>query len=647
MKRTIALLILWLGACFSFAQNIQRLTISDYINRASDLSFNNKDSALYFANQALTTAQKLDSPRLIFLSYRVLGMVHEDNNQLLEAQAAYKLALELANLRLTDEERLTIYTDWAIIHKKLGQYAVAQQYHQMTIDEASKIDRWDMVEDGYHGLGTMYSMISDFNQSIQSYHKSIEAAQKCGNQEGIILSEQNISTIYMKAKNYNMALKNIEKTYQNALKLGDSMRIGAVLKIYGKINTAMGNYFAALDKTEKAKAIFQKTGNKTQLSDAYLALGDIYFNQKNYSKAESYFDTCTTLVDFLPQYSAAELFQKKGKLYQIQAKTEAAIEAFSTSLIMTDSLGFKEIAKENHNALASIYTENGKYELANIHILAANRLSESLFAEANQKNMTEAQFKFDLQKRDLEIEGQKKELKHSSNIRWLLVGGMGLLSILLFFTWKQMREKQKANIRNSLIIKELHHRVKNNMQTVASMMRLQARESSDPSVSAVLLENKLRLETFSMLHQQLYVNDNVETLNLRHFVDSMIGKLRFTHKDHANCLFDTDIRIDNTKLDVETALSVGLILNELMTNTLKHAKAHDSQSEHQNSLLNISIQLTENALHYADNGQGLPKDFDFEKNAGFGIQLVSYFSEQIKGKYKFSVNNGMRFDLSF
>lgn len=626
---------------FLSAQNTTALAeMKAATQKAQDYALKNLDSALFFGNKALVIAQKLDSPRLIYKIQRTIGLIYEDNKRLEDAKKTYKKALDIANNQLGSEEQLTIYTDWAIIHKKMRQYDTAEIYHRMTIEKAEKLGKWAMAEDGYHGLGTLYSMLSDFNKSIQMYHKSVEAAEKWGNQEGVVLSNQNISNIYMKAKNYDMALKNIEKTYQMALELGDSVRIAAVLKIYGNIHTAMGDFSAALDKHLKAKTIIEKRGDKIRLSETHLALGDIQFNLRNYPEAQAHFDTCKSLSAFLAVYGVADLYQKQGKLYQNQDKIEEAIAAFYESLKITDSFGFKDLARDNHLALASIFADKKQFSEAYVHSVAANQLSVDLFEEKNQKNMTEAQFKFEEEKRDLSIKTQEKELKQAAFLRKIMLGGLLILLGLLAFTWRQMREKHKANARTEFIIRELHHRVKNNMQTVASMMRLQARESTDPSVSAVLLENKTRLETFSMLHQQLYLNERVETLDLQPFVTSMLEKLRLLYNLQNDDKLTTHLVVKTPELNTDIALSIGLILNELLTNSFKYATPSVLP-------LVVSIKICPNHFIYTDNGNTLPTDFDFQKHEGFGIQLIEHFAEQIKAKYKFSVDNGLRFTMDF
>ena len=181
------------------------------------------------------------------------------------------------------------------------------------------------------------------------------------------------------------------------------------------------------------------------------------------------------------------------------------------------------------------------------------------------------------------------------------------------------------------------------MQTIASMMRIQARQNANSPVAAILLDNKLRLENFALLHQQLYKNeDSVENVDLQTFINIMIDKLQFSHGIKAAQL-QSHITIENKTLAVETALSIGLILNELLTNSMKYA--YPSLSEKQP--LKITIHLEKDQLLYTDNGQAVKPDFDFTKNSGFGIKFISTFVKQIKGKHAFYVDNGVHFNLTF
>ena len=202
--------------------------------------------------------------------------------------------------------------------------------------------------------------------------------------------------------------------------------------------------------------------------------------------------------------------------------------------------------------------------------MIANSLGDSMSNHIQSKSMNEAQLRFDLEKRDVQIEAQQHALTQSKWTRAILGTLLLLVLVLLFFVWRQMKAKLHAMHHIELLMKELHHRVKNNLQTVTSIMRLQARHITDPKVAAVLGESRSRLEAISMIHQQLYRSDDVQSVNFKLFLESLIEKQLFTHglchKD-----FDTKIKLDKDFMNVELALPLGLIINELLTNSFKYA----------------------------------------------------------------------------
>ena len=607
------------------------------------MTYQNIDSSLYFANSAISAAQKADSVQLIFSAYRTIGYIYETNNDLPKAQNAYLSALNLAQLRLKTTDRLTIYIDLAIIHKKLGQYSVAQDYYKKTIEQADKIQDVEMIEDAYHGLGTLYDIINDYEQASQHYLHSIEIAEKRGNAAGVIISYKKISELQLKAQEYDKALQTIEKTYQMALALGDSLQIAAVLYTYSTIEIAAKNYQAALEKLNQAKTVFKRLNEKQCLAESFLAIGQVYHQVKNYEESERYFIACSQLSTFLPNEAHTRFYLQYGKLYYTQNKISEALTTFEKGLVLANKYRFQNIAKQYHQHLKDIYLQKKNYSKALSHAEAIIQYDEYLCQEYQTQNKYIAQFKFDIQQKDNEITSQKHILRQSKHAYTTF----GLLSvallILLFYTWQQVKAKQAATKNAQILLKELHHRVKNNMQTIASMMRIQAHQCQDPVFAAMLLENKNRFDTFAMLHQQLYKSDNaVDRVDLQPFIQNIVDKLRFSYGLNEQ-QFKANIELCHQDLDVDSALSIGHILNELLTNSFKYAYP----TLQNKSPLKITIQLSHNNFTYTDNGKVLHPDFDFTAKAGFGLFFIASTAQLMKAKYRFEVKQGLCFHLSF
>jgi two-component system, sensor histidine kinase PdtaS len=623
---------------FSYAQQPVD-AIRENLDKAQDLSFSNVDSALFYVQSALTAARKLDSNTLIFNGLRIEGSVYEDNNRLPDAQKSYALALDLAEKKLPKEQQLEALNDWAIIHKKMGQYGIADAFHRRTIAEAEQIGNWEMVEIGYHGLGTMYSMMGDFDKCIAAYLKSVEAAEKWGNTEGVVLTNQNISNAYYKVKNYDMARQMIAKTYKMAVELGDSLRLSSVLRVYASIESAIGNNVVALEKLNISRLILEKLGDKSRLAETYSAIAYIYQEQKEDSKAAYFLAKCEALSVYLSSYAHADFLYKKGNLMTVKGLLDSAITCYNQSLAITDSLGFKEVARDNHLALSRVFQQKNDFPRAFEHISRAYRLNDTLSEEGRQKIMTEAKFKFDTEKRTLELDNQTEKLKQSQRL-WQGFAGALLLTLgLLFFTYRQMKAKQKAQKHAELLMQELHHRVKNNLQTVSSIMRLQARGISDPSVALVISESRSRLETILMIHQQLYREEQVKTINFKHFIGDLVEKLQFAYN-----LQDKPIKvaldIADPQLDVDVAMPLALIFNELLTNSFKYA--YPSVIDPQ-----LTVKLNKHHFYFADNGFGSADAVQCVNNRSFGLQLIHSLSHQLHGKCHFFNDNGLAFELNF
>ena len=634
MKKILYTLYLLLWVCNIFAQTpAADASFLSLLDEAEQYKYRNMDSAVLCCNMAVGKAQ---TPAELVSALRTLGYIYEVNNKLKIAQETYKKALDVAETKFEDKNKLDIYTDWAIIHKKLGQYNVANEYHLKSIDIAQRHGDWEMVENGYNGLGTMYSMMSDFEKSMSCYLKSIEAAEHWDNVEGVILSKQNIASILLKVKNISQARSTIQETYQMAILQKDTARIAAVLCVFAQIEIADGQPTLALQKMTDAKSIFEKKGNMTKLSEALVTIADLYIQQKNYAAAESYFKQSMALSNFMIPYTMASMFTKYGKLCAILGKDKAAIQSFKRSLLQTDSLGFKEIALENHSELAKIFKKNKDYKSAYFHLAQSELIRESLLQDDQQKNISQLQFRFDLEKRDLLIAAQNNDLRNSRNMRWFFGIGMLVLLVLLGFTWQQMKAKQVANQRLELLMKELHHRVKNNLQMLTSMFRLQARQTKDVVVANVLNDSRLRLESMSLMHQQLYGYQDINHIDLKKFIEDLLEKLTFSYKIEN---INTNVESDLMNINMDKALPIGLIINELLTNSFKYAF---SENEHPS----IQIVIKNNVLQYRDNGKGIDFGAATQQPQSTGMQLIDSFAQQIKSQYSFKNDNGLCFEMT-
>jgi two-component sensor histidine kinase len=230
-------------------------------------------------------------------------------------------------------------------------------------------------------------------------------------------------------------------------------------------------------------------------------------------------------------------------------------------------------------------------------------------------------------------------------VKGQLDGNMLVRSIRYAIERKQAEEKIKAALREKeILIKEVHHRVKNNLQMIYSLLALQSKRLKRGKAATLLRESQNRIRSIALVHERLYRSPDLANINLAEYLQLLAGNLFYSYgADPEKIKLEVDI--SKVLLDIDTALPCGLIINELVSNSLRHAFP-DGRSG------TVRIELRpENGdrivLTVTDNGVGFPKDRAVGASDTLGLQLVHALSSQLAGELEISGENGARFKLTF
>ncbi|MBT3342692.1 MAG: HAMP domain-containing protein [Gemmatimonadetes bacterium] len=212
------------------------------------------------------------------------------------------------------------------------------------------------------------------------------------------------------------------------------------------------------------------------------------------------------------------------------------------------------------------------------------------------------------------------------------------------------RERAESRIRASLLekevlLKEIHHRVKNNLQIIASLLDLQARQAEDDHVTnASLVDSRNRVRSMALVHEHLYQTEDLARIDLGEYLDELCRNLTLSYGAVAQSV-DVQTLVADVSFDVDTAIPCGLIINELVSNSLKYAFPDGRQGK----LIVILRGLDEDAfeLSVQDDGIGLPADIDIHDSPSLGLQLVTALSRQIHGAIEVDRSNGTHFLIRF
>lgn len=203
------------------------------------------------------------------------------------------------------------------------------------------------------------------------------------------------------------------------------------------------------------------------------------------------------------------------------------------------------------------------------------------------------------------------------------------------------QNKEILEQRNHLeiLLKEVHHRVKNNLQVISSLLSLQQNTIQDEKMLSTLTDSRTRVEAIALIHQNLYNNNTGNQVDFNAYLSDLIDSQKII-QSNIQCV----IHSSNIILDLDTSVPLGLIISELMTNSVKHAFKDIALPKIE---INIEKSDKQYALVYKDNGVGLPNDFKLNKQGSLGMEIISALTEQIEAEIFYSNNGGAVFNISF
>jgi two-component sensor histidine kinase len=206
-------------------------------------------------------------------------------------------------------------------------------------------------------------------------------------------------------------------------------------------------------------------------------------------------------------------------------------------------------------------------------------------------------------------------------------------------------EKIKSSLKEKeMLLQEIHHRVKNNLQVISSLLRLQSRYINDQKSIDIFKETQNRVRSIAILHEKLYQSEDLAKIRFDEYVKVLTEDLLYFYElDKSNIKMNIDV--EEISLNIETAIPCGLIIDEMVANSLKYAFPDERNGE-----IKIELHSDDNnkySMCISDNGVGISEDIDPEKTDTFGMQLIKYLTKQLKANIELDKSNGTTYNLTF
>jgi two-component sensor histidine kinase len=300
---------------------------------------------------------------------------------------------------------------------------------------------------------------------------------------------------------------------------------------------------------------------------------------------------------------------------------------------------------------ARLLEKKGQSSSARDKWLDYYRLRDSLHNAARYYMVLEVERKFQTKEKEKELnsaiagqEAQRRLLQQRRRAIMLLIAGAALLTGLCFLLYRFYRARktqaqllEKKNNQVETLVRELHHRVKNNLQVVSSLMALQVSRLDDDNARKALEEGRSRVDAMALIHQKLYMDEELAAVDMQVYLQTLATMLAGSY-GYTGEQVSVNVILKQPLLDVDQAMPLGLMTNELLSNAFKHSFPVTANPHVQLSLTEENNKLL---LRIADNGPGVADTQVLEKSNSFGFKLIRLLTAQLNGTMHISISRGL------
>lgn len=592
---------------------------------------------------------------------------------------------------------------WELIH---SDTLSAHRYAQRALDLAIRLKNRNEEALAYNRLGRLAHVSGRFGEALNWYHKNLRIRWDTEDTLGACHTLTNIGNVYKNQGDHVAAVENYLSalSFLTVIRTSDASLEAIVYNNLGSAYTRLDRSDLALDYYEKSLEIRRHTGDSLDYASACLNLGSFLTRIGEWERAFGYYSTAEQIqqkfndldglaktktnlgnlhfekeeyVQAIGQYRIAyrnqhslgnrtemiRLMNNLGSSYSMLGNEDEARSYYLRGLDLAREIESKEQQALFFENLAYSEESSGNYREALGWYYKYDSISSLLLNEENVSQVNELQARYDLLKKESDLERMEKEQARQAlliNRKETQLRTTGIIIVFLFIigvvSLIGYRQKQKAarllkyqkqilaerEKEKEVLLKELNHRVKNNLQIISSMLSLQSVQLKDQIAQKAIKEGQGRIEAMSLVHQKLYQTNTVTHIDMREYVEKLILSIAFSHGyDESDFQLNQEVQVEFMEADL--AIPAGLIINELINNSFKHAFEHTEHPE-------IAIRIVRSDEKYfialKDNGPGFDGHAPGEKKS-FGYELIQALIKQLKGEYTIKSENGFYIDIEF
>ena len=554
---------------------------------------------------------------------------------------------------------------------KLSRFEESLNYYKQSVQISSELSDTLKIANSYKRLGISYKHLGIYPKAIEAYNQSNIYYILIKDTVGQGSTKINLGNIYKNIGQNERAKQKYHEAIVIFKPLNNLNSLGDCYNNIGNVFKNENNYDSARYYMHRTLEIRRQTNNQEKLSFVYNNIANLQIKMKNYDLAKIYADSAFAIKSERKDYygiaTELELF---ARIHYFKKEWNLAALKAEKALELAKPYHMLEFDKEVLRILGSANYKNGDYKKSAMYFTQYMEADETLIDLNNSDQLEFQLMNFELvsdsiQKEQLilkkelqEAENKNEELVNSvaSRTYFLIIACLILLIFIIAYIYLLNRRRlnqsrtEKADLEKAsvpkeekeILLKEVHHRVKNNFQIIKSLIRIQSDFMNQSNYSEKLIELENRIQSMSLIHEKLYKTANLSTLNVQDYVEELSHNLISSFDYHENVNFN--FNIDNAEYGIDSLIPLGLILNEAISNSIKHAFEDNSDSKIVIQLVNTEDNTI---LEVKDNGIGSTLSIEELKEESLGMELLFDLTEQLDGELTLDTNNGFKYHFKF
>jgi two-component sensor histidine kinase/Tfp pilus assembly protein PilF len=685
------LLILFLGfstLCFSQLSKVKQRVIDSLYPVASNHNNSVKERLEAYSQCCWASAyQDFELCLKISNEYEKLASVNKNYNRQImalhfqghsfmmlgsldSAEVSFKTALKRARKNELFSREAEALGDLGNLMMTKGNVNQALKFHQKCNSVATKNNNKVECARSNINIGEILESTGDYKQSLKAFQKALAISEEneyVGFKSSI---HEKLGAVHFTIGENDLAEEHYRLSNFFAIKHPNIGRQVSSMRMLGDLYLSMNVADSAMSFYQKALTISRS--NKMLIHEASSLAGIAIIHKVNQQMDSAKLIIEQSLNLFQDQelnedkanalYNAGEIYHSTGS---VNLAINSLLECYKAALDFKNLL----LQEKSSALLADLYNERGNFKFANEFYKKTINLKERRRNQDEIKDVIRLNIQSEYKVKTIEDSLRQInelaiiELKHNQfkerekNVKQLIYLGIGALLIILgFLLYSLVIRRKRAKLlshKNKIItgalndkeilLKEVHHRVKNNMQVVSSLLQLKSRSTRNSAAKEVLIDSQKRIESMQLAHQKMYKNNNFEQIEIIEYVNDIFSMMLDPIKQEKDTFVIKSE--DQIYLDVEKAQALGFVVHELVMNSIKYAWPNEEVK-----IVELVFYKNNKSIRcrYSDNGIGLKEELEFDKIESFGLKMInSLITKQLLGVLEIEKSQGFNLNITF